>query len=58
MKGIFVGLSMAAALALFSGCASTAPVGALYTDASLPITARRLLLVGLLRKVKRLARVF
>ncbi len=39
MKGIFVGLSMAAALALFSGCASTAPVGALYTDASLPITA-------------------
>ncbi|KAA8707336.1 TRL-like family protein [Helicobacter canis] len=39
MKGIFVGLSMAAALALFSGCATTAPVGALYTDASLPVTA-------------------
>ena len=28
-----------AALLLFSGCATTSPVGALYTEAKLPITA-------------------
>ncbi|MBR2494673.1 TRL-like family protein [Helicobacter sp.] len=38
MKRVFVGLSMVATLAL-SGCAFPSPVGMLYTDVSLPITA-------------------
>ena len=38
MKGYFVGLGIATLL-LFSGCASTSPVGVLYTEAKLPITA-------------------
>lgn len=40
MKKLFLTtLSLGVAVALFSGCASTAPVGALYTDAKLPTTA-------------------
>lgn len=39
MKTIFGAAAMAAALFALTGCATTAPIGSLYTDAKLPITA-------------------
>lgn len=39
MKGFIFGLSAIIAISLFGGCASTQPMGLLFTDASLPITA-------------------
>lgn len=39
LKSGILGVSLAGALALFSGCASTVPTGLLYMDAKLPAAA-------------------
>ncbi|PAU99523.1 TRL-like family protein [Helicobacter sp. TUL] len=39
MKSILASFSIASILLIFSGCATTTPVGAIFTDATLPLHA-------------------
>ncbi|MCI6312548.1 TRL-like family protein [uncultured Helicobacter sp.] len=39
MKSILASFSIASILLIFSGCATTAPVGAIFTDVTLPLNA-------------------
>ncbi|MFC3867966.1 TRL-like family protein [Helicobacter equorum] len=39
MKSVLASLSVASILLVFSGCATTTPIGAIFTDVTLPLNA-------------------